>query len=199
MEFGENYWSGREKHLKRPKIRLVLLLLRVKAPFPPPKPPKSPNFTTFHQNGWDLAKLCGIQWINHSGAKSCPTEPEPCKKAYVLLSFSASGTNGCFRVVFTWNSHFSMKIMNFTFSWKSMNSVDFTCGSGTSVCGAKRHIKSYSFLSIPDDTFAGNSWIPWFPHFHIKSSISIKFMILMEFHGIHAFPPRAHPPGLWNG
>ena len=53
-------------------------------------------------------------------------------------------------------------------SWKSRNSVHFACGSGTSVCGVKRHINNCSFLGIPDDTFAGNSWISWLPCFSHK-------------------------------
>ena len=61
------------------------------------------------------------------------------------------------------------------------------------------HINNCSFLGIPDDHFAGNPWISWFPRFHIKSWVSIKIMILVEFHGFHAFPPRAHPPGPWKG
>ena len=68
------------------------------------------------------------------------------------------------------------------FSWNSMNSTEFACGSGTSVCGAKRHINSYSFWSIPDDTFAGNSWISWCPCF------SHKIMNFYENHDFSEIP-----------
>ena len=166
MEFGEKYRSGREKHLKRPKIRLVLLLLRVKAPFPPPKPPKSPNFTKFHQNGWNLAKLCGIQWISPFWREKLPNGPRTMQKGIRFTVVFSLGhewlLSGGFYAKFTVfheNHEFHM------FSWNSTISADFACGSGTSVCGAKRHINSCSFLGVPDYTFAGNSWIPWFPRF----------------------------------
>ena len=45
VEFGEKYRSGREKHLKRPKMDCVFIVLRVKARFPPPNHQKSPKFT----------------------------------------------------------------------------------------------------------------------------------------------------------
>ena len=45
VEIGEKYRSGREKHLKRPKMDCVFIVLRVKARFPPSKHQKSPNFT----------------------------------------------------------------------------------------------------------------------------------------------------------
>ena len=48
VEFNEKYRSGREKHIKRPKIDCVFIVLRVKARFPHPKHQKSQNFTTFH-------------------------------------------------------------------------------------------------------------------------------------------------------
>ena len=86
--------------------------------------------------------------------------------------------------------------MNFIcFHEKFMNSADFACGSGTSVCGAKRPINSWSFLGIPDDTFAGKSWIPWFPRFSHK---------IMNFYNIHdlsgisrksCFPAPSAPSG----
>ena len=81
------------------------------------------------------------------------------------------------------------------FSWKSMNSADFACGSGTSVCGAKRHINSCSFLGIPDDTFAGNSWISWFPRFSHKI---MNFYKIHDFSGISwnsCFPAPSAPSG----
>ena len=76
--------------------------------------------------GGILLKWVKFNEFHHSGSKSTRTASEPCKKAYELLLFSASGAEGCFLMKFTWISHFSIKVMISTsfheISWKWWNS-----------------------------------------------------------------------------
>ena len=99
VDFSEKCRPGREKHLKRPKMDCVFLLLRVNSGFSPPKHQKSPNFTTVHQNGGILLHLVKISEFHHSGSQSTRTDSEPCKRAYELLLFLPRAR----KVAFGWN------------------------------------------------------------------------------------------------
>ena len=114
VDFSEKYRSGRKKHLKRPKMDCVFLLLRVNSGFSPPEHQKSPNFTTFHQKWWNSAKFSENQWIPPFWLPKYPNGLRTMQKGiWTAAVFFTSGAEGCFRVDFTWIPHFSIKIMMF--------------------------------------------------------------------------------------
>ena len=113
VDFSEKYRSGRKKHLKRPKMDCVSYYFVYIPHFHPPSTKNHQTSPHFTKNGGILLNLVKIKEFHHSGSQSTRAASEPCKKAYELLLFFTSGAEGCFRVDFTWISHFSVKIMNF--------------------------------------------------------------------------------------
>ena len=87
VDFSEKYRSGREKHLKRPKMDCVFLLLRVNSGFSPPSTKNHQTSPHFTKNGGILLNLVKISEFHHSGSQSTRAASEPCKKAYELLLF----------------------------------------------------------------------------------------------------------------
>ena len=131
--------------------------------------------------GGILLKWVKFNEFHHSGSKSTRTASEPCKKAYELLLFSASGAEGCFLVDFTWISHFSIKIMistgfhgiswkwwNLWFSWPKV--VPFAAGAVGLTIYKRIHRYPHALLGE-------------FMEFLTKTAKSAPFMILWWFHG----------------
>ena len=140
--------------------------------------------------GGILLKWVKFNEFHHSGSKSTRTASEPCKKAYELLLFSASGAEGCFLMKLTLISHFSINHDFHKFSWnfmKMMEFIIFVAKSGPLRSRGRRtyYIQADSQVSacpfgINHGIPLWNCEIPFFYDFMVNSWKSLDFMKIHE-------------------